>query len=124
MKKIMLIGLMVFLMSSLAFAQPISVEKVSQKHGLDMAIQVADGEAKSKLIEVQNKIMDESLERIQKMEQIKVRKTTNRTFVEGVKKAKFLYLFEVTRNYNYELLEDGELKLIPQPFEFLFQEII
>lgn len=123
-KKIFALFIMILMVASVVLGQGM------QKKGLDIAIDNANGEAKQKLVQVQERLQEQSRERVNQLEQIRLRETqecndqgcTNLTYIDGQKRVKFLGFINVDREYSYRVTEEGNIAYRTRFTDFMFRE--
>ena len=131
-KSLIILVLALFLVSSIVLAadnakiqNAKSSEIKSSVKGLENAIlRVNNNETKAHLEEVFAKIQDKRKEQLAKLENMSVEKDekTNKTIVKGQGNAKFLGFIPTSKNYEYEVDEEGNVKKHPKAFDFMFKK--
>lgn len=139
MKKLVLIGMLLLMMSMVA-AQPIQLKEQSYmeiqneiRNMTQLRLSEVDGLEQARLM-VQNEIAAQAIERnlerlqernrlmIQNMSQLEIAQGENDTaIVQGRTQARFLNLIRANREMTLVVDENGEVTRIGRPFDFLFR---
>lgn len=124
MRNTLIFGLGLLLMIGLVSAMPDEIRYHNNLTGLPNAmVQVRNNDTANHLQDVWDKIQEKRLTQFSHLENLTAeRMSDNSTEITGMGHAKFLGLFNMNKQYRFNVLENGTVTDRPRPLDFMWKK--